>query len=225
MNLAFPHHRAPLTLGVSARLWFTIAKHGDRTPLTCNGSVPVTTPWSTGSVAPKTNETLPVSLLRKIGIEDIMTVLHSRRFSWYGHGHNAMFFMKFVSDTAIPGTRRRGRSRKNIWSECVKNGVRESDLPGIDPQDRDAWRAGVCCSLVLPNSTIISILIWMDRWMDGLMDGLNPNTRVSWTFLGRMSEWPRVDTWQNEDQSDGRLVKSDARVNAVSYITCFCTRS
>ena len=36
------------------------------------------------------------------------------------------------------------------WSECVKMVVNKCGLAGVDPLDRDAWRAGVRHSLVLP---------------------------------------------------------------------------
>ena len=39
-------------------------------------------------------------------------------------------------------TGKQGKPRKT-WSECVKTDVRNCGLAGIDPQDRDAWRAGV----------------------------------------------------------------------------------
>ena len=43
---------------------------------------------------------------------------------------------------AIPGARDASRPRKT-WCECMKNGRKECNLPTTDPQDRDAWRAGV----------------------------------------------------------------------------------
>ena len=35
-------------------------------------------------------------------------------------------------------------------SECVKTDISDCGLTGVDPQYRDAWRASVQCSLVLP---------------------------------------------------------------------------
>ena len=35
----------------------------------------------------------------------------------------------------------------------VLNDVGDCGLSGVDPQDRDAWRAGVWCSLVLPTAS------------------------------------------------------------------------
>ena len=45
----------------------------------------------------------------------------------------------------------KGRPRKT-WSECVKTDISDYGLTGVDPQDRDAWRASIRCSLVLPTS-------------------------------------------------------------------------
>ena len=95
------------------------------------------------------DETPSVSLLQKLGIEDIAAVLCSRRLRWYGHVQRASSCIKAVTDLAIPGTRRKGRPRMT-WSECVKKDVIKSGLSGVDPQNRDAWRAGVRRSLVLP---------------------------------------------------------------------------
>ena len=83
-------------------------------------------------------------LLQKLGIVDI-----SQRLRWARRVQRATSCIKSVTDLAIPGTRGRGKPGK-IWSECVKNDVRESDPSGIDPQDRDARKDGVRRCLVLP---------------------------------------------------------------------------
>ena len=95
------------------------------------------------------DRTPSVSLLKKLGIEDIMAVLSCRRLRWHGHVQRATSCIKAVTDLAIPGTRPKGRPRKT-WYECVKNDLEKYGLSGVDPQDREAWRTGVRRSLVLP---------------------------------------------------------------------------
>ena len=151
----------------------------------------------------KDHETLMVSLLQKISIEDIMIVLRSRRFSWYGHAQSAKSVMKFVTDIAITGIRRRGRFRKKYMVRMCEEWCQRK-WPAWDWPTRqrrmESWRPlypGAANPIEWGMNHNLNIDL--DGWMDGLMDGLNANTRVSWNFLGRMSEWPWVDTWQMED--------------------------
>ena len=72
-----------------------------------------------------------------------------KRLRWYGHVQQAMSHIKSITDFPIPAARKQGRPRKT-WSECVKTDVSNCGLAGVDPLDRDAWRAGVRHSLVLP---------------------------------------------------------------------------
>ena len=129
------------TMPASARLCSTAAKHRIWPPLTYSGCVAMTThqrPWWN----------LPASILQKVSIEGITTVLCSSRLRLYGHAQRVTSFIKSVTDLAIPDPRRPGRSRKT-GPECEKNDVRECGLPGIDSKDRDASRAGGWCNLVL----------------------------------------------------------------------------
>ena len=76
---------------------------------------------------------------------------------WVCTGCSALY--QICQTFPVPGTRRRGRSRKT-WSECVKIDVSNGDLSGVDPQDSDAWIASIRHSLVLPtpwNGTWASI--------------------------------------------------------------------
>ena len=113
------------------------------------------------------DETPSVSLLQKLGIQDITSVLHSRRLRWYGHVQRATSCIKSITNFTLPGTGRKGGQRKT-WSRCVKNDILTCGLTGFNPLDRDAWRAGVRHSLVLPtplNGTWTAPLSEMD--MDG----------------------------------------------------------
>ena len=81
-----------------------------------------------------------------------------------------LLIFKSVTNFPLPGTRKKGRPWKT-WSECVKTDVDRCGLVGIDPLDRDAWKAGVWHSLVLPtpyNGTRTAPWYKMD--IDGLME-------------------------------------------------------
>ena len=92
-----------------------------------------------------------LSLLQKLDIEDITSVLRCRRLRWYGQVQWSMLCMKSVTKFSLPGTRKKGRPSKT-WSECVKTDVDMCGLAGVDLLDRDAWRAGVWHSLVRPTA-------------------------------------------------------------------------
>ena len=76
---------------------------------------------------------------------------------WPRHGlldlwHNIQrvtYCIKYIMNFPIPRSRKYGWSRKT-WSECVKTDVGHCGLAALDPQDRDALRAGVRHNLVLP---------------------------------------------------------------------------
>ena len=95
------------------------------------------------------DETPSVSLLQKFGIQDITSVLRSRRLRWYGHVQLATSCVKSITNFTLPGTGRKGGQRK-AWSRCVKDDINTCGLTGVDPLDRDAWKTGVRHSLVLP---------------------------------------------------------------------------
>ena len=60
-----------------------VAKRGDWTPQTCSSSTTMTAPWPAGSLSNKDHNKTPlVSLLQKLGIVDIMAVLHSQQLRW-----------------------------------------------------------------------------------------------------------------------------------------------
>ena len=88
-------------------------------------------------------------LLQKLGIEDITSVLRCRRLRWHGHVQWATSCIKSITNFPLPGTKKKWRHRKS-WSECVKTDVNSCGLAGVDPVDRDSWRACVQHSLVLP---------------------------------------------------------------------------
>ena len=88
-------------------------------------------------------------LLRRLEICDITVVLQSRRLRWAGHVHRSQSAIKTTSELPLPGRRGPGRPRKT-WKECVKADIVKANLSEVDPSDRDAWRAGVRRSLVLP---------------------------------------------------------------------------
>ena len=81
-----------------------------------------------------------------------------------GHVQCAMACIKTVTDLPLPSPRRRGRPKKT-WSKCVKTDVSECGLAGIDPQDRDIWRASVWHSLMQIYVTPVwsSEAIWHHR--------------------------------------------------------------
>ena len=89
------------------------------------------------------------SLLHKLDITDIISVLHCWRLRWYGHVQWATSCINSITNFQSPSFWNKGMPWKT-WSECVKMNVSNCGLAGIDPLDRDAWRASVRHSLLLP---------------------------------------------------------------------------
>ena len=132
----------------------------DQITWNCSSSTAMTVPWYTGSVASKT-ERPSASLLKKLGIGDIMLVLCCRWLRRYGHVQLVKSCIKTITNFLIPSTRKQERPRKT-WSECVKTDVNKCGLAGVGQQARDAWRAGTqysklgvkflrCCLTMLDN--------------------------------------------------------------------------
>ena len=89
-------------------------------------------------------------LHQKLDIKEITAVLCSGWLRWYGHVQLATSYIKSITDPTLPGPRGKGRPRKT-WSECVKIDISACSLPGKpDLQNREAWRASVQRSLLLP---------------------------------------------------------------------------
>ena len=129
-----------------------VAKRGEQITPNCSSSTAMIVPWSVGSVASKTDEILSASLLQKLGVKDVTSILRYRQLRWYGHVQRAMSCMKFISQTfRFPAVERKEGLRRhglNVWRlMSMLNGC---GLAGVDPLDRDAWRASVRHSLVLP---------------------------------------------------------------------------
>ena len=144
------HIRCTAT-SVSTQLCFTVAKHGDWTPLTCSGSTTMTSPWSAGSVAPKImKKTFSISLLHKLGIRHTMAVFCSWRLRWYWRSvqQHAMSCIRSVTDYQSPsleGMEDPKRYDLNVWKLMSEN-VACLALTC----KTDTWRAGGSCSVVLP---------------------------------------------------------------------------
>jgi hypothetical protein len=100
--------------------------------------------------AVKPKDEIPSDALhRKLGIDEVTSVVRIRRLRWYGHVQRASTCINSISQLTVPGNRDRGRPRKT-WSECVRNDVKECNLSKYDPLDRDAWRKAIKFCQVLP---------------------------------------------------------------------------
>ena len=127
--------------------------------------------------------------------------------------HFVRFCIKSITNFPIPGTRKKGKPRKT-WSECVKTDVNECGLAGIDTLDRDAWRADVWHSLVLPtpfNGFADSTLIWIWRWMDG------------W-IRKKMLSYPSIFCYEIE-KTIGRYLHRPTKDPIFRNYDCVCKRN
>ena len=78
------------------------------------------------------------SLLQKLGIVDLETLLRYNRLRWYGHVTRSENMIKNVTELVVEGQRPRGRPRKT-WSDFVTDDCRQWKMTS-DTSDRDSWR-------------------------------------------------------------------------------------
>ena len=132
------------------------------------------------------DETPSASLLLKLGIDDISSVLRCQRVRLYGHVQWVTSCMKSNTNFPLPGTRKIGRPRKT-WSECVKTNINKCGLASVNPLAKMlgelvfgiAW----CCQphLLRHGQPLNLKWIWMNGWMDGWMEALSkPWHGVKW---------------------------------------------
>ena len=89
-------------------------------------------------------------LLTRLGLEDITSVLRSRRLRWHGHVARASGCIHTVTEMVVPNDSR-GKGRPPLaWRDCVKRDIHECGLLDLDPLDRAAWRAGVNAARLQP---------------------------------------------------------------------------
>ena len=84
------------------------------------------------------------SLLQKLSIKYITSVLRCRRLRWYGHVQLGVPCIKSITNFLFSTLER----KEDLRRHGVKTGGDMCGLGGVDPWDRDAWRAGVQHSLV-----------------------------------------------------------------------------
>ena len=136
------------------------------------------------------DETSSASLLQKLNIEDITLVLRCRRLRWYGHVQWATSCIKSITNFQIPSTRKKGSPWKT-WFECVMSDVNKCGLAGIDPLDRDAWRAvfniAWCCQPHrMGHGQHLNLKwVWMDGWIQHITQNSTRTTRTPafWGYL------------------------------------------
>ena len=96
------------------------------------------------------DEVSSAALLARLGLEEITSVLRSRRLRWHGHVARATGCIHTVMDP-LADSKGRGRGRPpKSWRECVRGDIMESGLSSTDPMNRAAWRAGIRAARLLP---------------------------------------------------------------------------
>ena len=97
------------------------------------------------------DEVSTAELHARLSVAEVSNDLRTRRLRWYGHVQRATSHINTVTTLRVEGRRGRGRPKKT-WEECLKKDVKEC-MKGMDPADRDGWRAGVRKSCLVPTSS------------------------------------------------------------------------
>ena len=79
------------------------------------------------------------SLLRKLGINNIQTLLRYNRLRWFGHVVRNDGCINSITEFEVVGQRGRGRPKKT-WKDTINNDLRHWKLSRADPANRMEWR-------------------------------------------------------------------------------------
>ena len=79
------------------------------------------------------------SLLRKLGINNIQTLLRYNRLRWFGHVVRYDGCINSITEFEVVGQRGRGRPKKT-WKDTINNDLRHWKLSRADPANRMEWR-------------------------------------------------------------------------------------
>ena len=75
------------------------------------------------------------SLLRKLGINNIQTLLRYNRLRWFGHVVRNDGCINSITEFEVVGQRGRGRPKKT-WKDTISNDLRHWKLSRADPANR-----------------------------------------------------------------------------------------
>ena len=79
------------------------------------------------------------SLLRKLGVNNIQTLLRYNRLRWFGHVVRNDGCINSITEFEVVGQRGRGRPKKT-WKDTINNDLRHWKLSRADPANRMEWR-------------------------------------------------------------------------------------
>ena len=79
------------------------------------------------------------SLLIKLGINNIQTLLRYNRLRWFGHVVRNDGCINSITEFEVVGQRGRGRPKKT-WKDTINNDLRHWKLSRADPANRMEWR-------------------------------------------------------------------------------------
>ena len=82
------------------------------------------------------------SLLLKLEIVDLQTLVRHNRLQWYGHVQRSDGPIKRITEFEVAGQRRRGRPNKT-WLDTIHDDRKHWNASGVDPMDRIEWRKAI----------------------------------------------------------------------------------
>ena len=159
-DTSHPGYMARCTRPALARLYLMVAKCGDQRNTNCGSSAAMTVPWLVGSVASKT-ETKHAQLhyywnLASRALHRSFAVGNSDGMAMYNRPRPVSNLSQTLH---FPAQERKKERPRKTWSECVKTDVDKCGLANVDPLGRDAWRASIWHSLVLPSPLIGTLFV------------------------------------------------------------------
>ena len=80
------------------------------------------------------------SILSKLGLQDIETILRTNRLRWFGHVERSTGWINHVRNLEVQSQQKRPGRPKLTWNDVV---MRDKQLLGMmtcDPQNRSSWR-------------------------------------------------------------------------------------
>ena len=96
------------------------------------------------------------SLLRKLGINNIQTLLRYNRLRWFGHVVRNDGCINSITEFEVGGQCGRGRLKKT-WKDTINNDLRHWKLSRADPANRMEWRKKLRTNIGAVRPTLLEL--------------------------------------------------------------------
>ena len=80
------------------------------------------------------------SILSKLGLQDIETILRANRLRWFGHVERSTGWINYVKNLEVQSQQKRPGRQKLTWNDVMMRDKQLLGMTSYDPQNRSSWR-------------------------------------------------------------------------------------